>query len=464
MSEKIGRKRSMLLVNIPLLITWLLLYFATNLFHLYLGLCLAGVSGGMLDTPAHIYTGETTQPRYRGMLATTGTIWFILGLTSQFFLGMFWEWRTVALFNCCIPILAFCFLCLIPESPYWLIQKGRYEDAQKSFAWLRGWVPIEKIEPEYDMVRENLESESNVEKKKANILATLKLYKSSHFLVPFGLVCIAFVMAHFCGLTALQTYAVSIFKMLQVPLDEYVATFLLGIAQLVGGIFCIAFVHRLGKRPIVFISTIGCGLCFLGAALYVHYMDILETDDGNTTMVMIPTHYTMADPMLVGNSIKEFEKQIDLSNVTTLIEMETFAESNKLKFWVPLVLLIGSAIFASGGIIIIPWILIAEIFPSSVRSVAAGISIGTGHVFAFLANKLFLDMMSLMSLQGTFGFYAFISLAGTVILYYALPETEGRTLQEIESHYTGGPKLTDRKSSVAQKGFNNTGYNRDEFL
>lgn len=96
--------------------------------------------------------------------------------------------------------------------------------------------------------------------------------------------------------------------------------------------------------------------------------------------------------------------------------------------WLPLILLLGSAFFAHIGIRMIPWILIGEVFPAQVRSTASGLVSGLGYIFGFLANKLFLQMLSAFTLPGTFWLYSAVALFGALVLYFTLPETEGRTL------------------------------------
>lgn len=102
-------------------------------------------------------------------------------------------------------------------------------------------------------------------------------------------------------------------------------------------------------------------------------------------------------------------------------------ETNYL-VWLPLILLLGSAFFAHLGIRMIPWILIGEVFPAPVRSTASGASGAVGYVFGFLANKFFLQMLTTLTLPGTFWFYSAVAFFGAITLYYILPETEGRTL------------------------------------
>ncbi|XP_052835549.1 facilitated trehalose transporter Tret1 isoform X2 [Drosophila gunungcola] len=104
--------------------------------------------------------------------------------------------------------------------------------------------------------------------------------------------------------------------------------------------------------------------------------------------------------------------------------------------WVPLILLLLSAFFSHLGIRMLPWILIGEVFPAEIRNTASGFAGGVGYIFGFLANKLFLVMLSALTLPGTFAFYATVAFVGTIVLYFTLPETEGRTLGEIEAHFS----------------------------
>lgn len=77
------------------------------------------------------------------------------------------------------------------------------------------------------------------------------------------------------------------------------------------------------------------------------------------------------------------------------------------------------------------------------RSGASGISSGTGYAFGFLTNKLFLSMLNTLTMPGTFWFYSAVALIGALVLYFVLPETEGRTLMEIERHFAGHKRMED---------------------
>jgi len=86
-----------------------------------------------------------------------------------------------------------------------------------------------------------------------------------------------------------------------------------------------------------------------------------------------------------------------------------------------------------------------------VRSGASGISGGTGYAFGFLANKLFLKMLATLTLPGTFFFYSAVAFVGATILYFVLPETEGRSLIEIEEHFSGGLPLNRKPRQLDEE-------------
>lgn len=78
------------------------------------------------------------------------------------------------------------------------------------------------------------------------------------------------------------------------------------------------------------------------------------------------------------------------------------------------------------------------------RGLATGISAGLNYVFAFIATKTYLNVERDLGLSGAPWFYAAFALTGAIILYFILPETEGRTLEDIERHYSErGRRITD---------------------
>lgn len=356
---------------------------------------------------------EVTEPRFRGMLAATGPTTVIAGILCQFVMGAFLHWRTVALLSCLMPFVTIVALCFVPESPYWLLNKGRVAEARRALAWLRGWATFDDIAVEFNEIHDGLLNRKKESSAIKTIAHRIKPYTKRNFVAPFALISFGVLLSNFCGQTALQTYAVQIFKSLKAPMDEYYATIFFGAAELTGAMVCVLAVRYTGKRPLAFVSLIGCGICFLFTATYANIYINFSPDSSGTDSHALSEN--------TSNHFSDFN--------------ETHTDTSEFHWW-PLSFLLVSALFAHAGIRLIPWMMIGEVFPTSVRSGASGIASGIGYFFAFLTNKVFLGMVSTMTLPGTFWFNSAVSLTGCVILYFIMPETEGKTLFEIEPYFT----------------------------
>lgn len=223
-----------------------------------------------------IYIAETIEPRFRGMLTASGTATVLGGVFLQFIIGSMLHWRTVAAISSIIPFLAFNAVFLVPESPYWLYTKNRIDDAHKSLQWLRGWVKFDVIADEFQTIThsvENLKTEKKIHSvQQQNIRSKLKPFTKRSFVAPFLLILVGFVFGHFSGMTPLQTYSIQILSAYNVPINEYYATIFLGAAQVIGCLLGMVLVRSSGKRRLVFMSFIGCGVCFFAVATHSHYL------------------------------------------------------------------------------------------------------------------------------------------------------------------------------------------------
>lgn len=424
------------------------------------------------------YVAEVTQPQFRGMLAATGTTCVITGIFVQFILGSFLTWRNVALVCAFMPLVTIVALCFVPESPYWLLTKGRVSEARHALCWLRGWVSFNHVEQEFNEIYNAL----SVRRKEATEAQLLPFYKrfepftSQGFISPFILVSATFFIGHFSGKTPLQTYAVQIFHTLKAPIDKYYATIILGAAELVGAFTCVILVHVTGKRPLVFTSLIGTGICFFATATYANYLDLVPgvgVENVISNRSLSAAHHINAN---VSDLIASLNQSSSTEMYNTTESHESFYATNGSDFgnksdnatlgdiskiilpipnaeenvylWIPLTLIITGAYFAHLGIRVVPWMLIGEVFPVNVRSAASGLSSGIGYICAFLSNYLFLHMVSWFTLPGTFWFYSAIAIIGCVFLYFKMPETEGRKLIDIEEQFTGRKLHADKQNAL----------------
>lgn len=206
-------------------------------------------------------------------------------------------------------------------------------------------------------------------------------------------------------------------------------------------------IRSTGKRRLVFVSLIGCGVCFFIAATYTHICGV-----GITAPPAINESAIISD-----NVADTYRTYVNL-NSRSIDE----TSANSATQWMLLFLLLGGSMFAHMGIKCVPWMLIGEVsvliyrpnpfhlqkkkknysqvYPTIVRGAAAGVSSALGYLIGFLSNKLFLSAESTFTLHGTFWFYSGVAGIGCVILYFVLPETENKSLLEIEACFDKSKK------------------------
>lgn len=387
----------------------------------------------MLEAPVLTYVAEISTPKLRGILAATGSFCIILGIFSEFLMGIFLQWRTITLISTSAPVLALICLFFVPESPHWLILKKRDEEAKKSLMWLRGWQKsFEPVKQEFDELHKNISTQMN-ETGTEGHESIWRSFGRRTFLLPYFICSLAFFIGHFSGMTTLQTYAVQIFAQLKAPVDNYFATMLLGIVELIGTAICVILVRFVGKRKLTFFSTFGCSFCFFSTSIYAFFIDripgeihknniianVTNTVESvmNETTSRIVELMTSTDPMTTEFASELQDSALSVNETTANV---SGLHSNQHS-WIPLSLLLASALISHCGIRLLPWMLVGEVYPAKIRGVSSGLTGGTSYFFGFLVNKIFLSMVASLTLPGTFLLYSCISVVGSIILYILLP-------------------------------------------
>lgn len=136
--DRFGRKKTLIMIEIPLIIGWLMIAFASDIMMIYIGRVLVGFGSGLVGAPCRVYTSEVTQPHLRGMLGAFASVGISLGVLFQYTVGSFVTWQILAGVSTIIPLLALICMTLLPESPNYLVSKSKPDQAVKSLAKLRG--------------------------------------------------------------------------------------------------------------------------------------------------------------------------------------------------------------------------------------------------------------------------------------------------------------------------------------
>lgn len=117
----------------------------------------------------------------------------------------------------------------LPETPLWLLSKGRTAEAERSLQWLRGWVPASAVATEFEATKRYSEranccvacqkADAKCTHPRANIANTLRELLRKRTRRPFALIMFCFVVTQFGGMHSIRPYMVQIFSVFSVPID-----------------------------------------------------------------------------------------------------------------------------------------------------------------------------------------------------------------------------------------------------
>lgn len=136
--DRVGRKKALLITEIPLILGWIVIAMATDVQMIYGGRLLTGFGSGLVGAPARVYTSEVTQPHLRGMLGALASVAISLGVLFQYIMGSYVSWHMLSAISAIIPTVALVSMSMMPETPTYYVARSKPEKAAKSLAKLRG--------------------------------------------------------------------------------------------------------------------------------------------------------------------------------------------------------------------------------------------------------------------------------------------------------------------------------------
>jgi len=263
MADRYGRKKMMIVTSLLYIIAALGSGIAGSFNELLIYRLIGGVAIGMASTLAPIYISEIAPPAFRGRLGMLQQLAIVLGILFSFvsnylianshfsFLNEdnYWRYMLAAAF---IPsLIFFLLLLLVPESPRWLVLKGRLPLSEKIFGKIYG---IAEAKGQVDAVKENINSEGA-----ANIRDVL----SPRFkkVVIIGLVFAS--IAQLTGINIIFYYAPLIFEKTKVGGSVLYQTLLTGIVNLVFTILAFWLIDRVGRKKLLLMGSWIMGICML---------------------------------------------------------------------------------------------------------------------------------------------------------------------------------------------------------
>lgn len=391
--EKVGRKKLMILVCLPFIAGWIIIYFAYSVSMIILGTISMGIGVGCCEAPILSYIGEISEPRMRGSLSLFAGAACNFGVMIIFLIHALTDWRSTVLICAIFPVVTMGMIAFIPESPTWLVSKGRLNEAEQSLRWVRGWSKKKKVVVEFEqLVRDTSSATLYVQGRKKSSSQFVELCHNltePEILRPTYMITSLFFITIIASLQPMRPFLVEIFKTFGLPVNSDWVLVMTGVLSITGSFVSSFTVNKFGKR----------GMCLWSTAI-------------NTLFTLI---------------------------------LSICAMNLHWPGWFPLTILCICFWVSGYGMSPLPWMLISEVYPVHVRSVATGITAASSSVVNFIATKTYINLTSWFGLHGTLFIYTAVSFLGFFYIYFYVPETEDRTLQEIMDFFADNQSARDFK-------------------
>ncbi len=358
---------------------------------LVLGRLITGFGIGFASVIAPLYAAEMAPQRIRGRIVSTYQLSITFGILLAYLVSDLLgsaEWRTVFLLAAIPGVLLLIGVMLTPESSRWYIKMGRKDKARES---------LSKVTEPGDVEKELSDVEAQVNAEAAEGEASWSEVFSPRvrkaLIVGVGLA----IFQQITGINAIIYYADTIFDSAGLVSTESQAKatlYCVGLANVVATFIAVAYIDRFGRRPLLFIGLIGMFVSLCAVAVGFATQSTADTGAG-TSIVGIIT--------MVG-----------------------------------LVVFIASFAFSLGPVV---WTIISEIYPGRVRGKAVSFATAANWGAAFLVAEFFLTLTSGIGESATFFLFAAMCVLGFIFVWRYVPETRGRSLEEIQEMWNKGGSI-----------------------
>lgn len=404
-----------------------------------------GVGASLIIAP--MYIAEISPPALRGRMVSFNQLNIVLGISVAFFTnylilrlgqsGQDWahtlmldeqQWRWMLGLEFLPAFLYFGFLFIVPESPRWLIMKGREEE---SFEILLKVSPEEQARKDLKAIKASIQ-----EKRKKSRIPFTELFKPALRLVLTIAIIVA-VLQQITGINSVFFYAPMIFEQSGIGTNaSFSQAILVGITNLLFTVLAILFIDRFGRKILL-----GLGLTGIAVSMFV-----LSYGFSSATYTLspesidnLPAHINRSD--LSGFMGKTFYSDVEFKNAI----VKSFGEEGSRKVESDLItaaininsllILLGIIGFvASFAISIGPvmWVLFSELFPNYIRGLAISFVGFINSGVSFLVQLVFPWELSVLGSSLTFFIYGLFAAIGLVFVMWLLPETKNKSLEELE--------------------------------
>ena len=291
-----------------------------------------------------------------------------------------------------VPILVIVSLFFLPRSPAFLLEKGLRDEARSSLLFYRG----KDFNIDNELVREEISAKSKQHQEGLNIWNILS---NKMYLKPLCISLMLMLLQQFSGIKVISSYIVQIFQNAGSKFDANICSIVVGVIQVTGTSISVLVVDKFGRRRLLILSEmfISFAFCMLGTFFFIqesHHSPCASPDNCQDMFVTAETVDNLA--------------------------------------WLPLASIVTFAVAYSMGMGPLPWVLNAELFAKEAKAPSSSFCASFNWVCSFLVVKFSPSLETVIGASGSYLTFAALAAAGTFIIVMVVPETKGKTEEEIQ--------------------------------
>ena len=491
LADWVGRKKMMIVSALLFVLSVGIIYVSNSFVPLLIGRLLQGASGGVIAVVVPLYLAECVPASSRGRSTAMFQFFLTIGIALAAFVGKFYidkaelaikaaagneelilaasneAWRSMFLF---VMWPGFVFLAgtfMVAESPRWLYRKGRVDQARA--ALLKSRLP-EEAEVEMLEMADHLKLSKPVDGGTAHPSGTIFQRK---YVIPFVIACVILGCNQATGINSILQFLTLILKKAGLSAEFAsngdIAVKLLNVVATVIGV---VLVDRLGRKFLLKTGTAGIIVSLLiGAAVFYSFeskrVDLSDKVAAaiSSEALSLPVDVNTLGPAIDGRPMElaVLYRQGDAEKVVSV-----FTNDEKPVLEIPVIndkdgkpvpleikrakygpvptettgyLVIASLMlfitsFALGPGVCV-WLALSELMPTRIRSIGMGVALVINQGVSTGIAAFFLPIVGNHGYSAMFLFWAACTVIYFITAAFFLPETKGKTLEEIEEHFEG---------------------------
>ena len=495
-ADLLGRKPMMIISAVMFVASVGIIFTSQTYVPLLLGRILQGMSGGVIAVVVPLYLAECLRADTRGKGASIFQFMLTFGIVVAAFVGDFYTrnaeaaitiaagdqqavvaaanhaWRGMFLSVIYPGLLFFLGGFFVSESPRWLYRKGRKDQARAAMLRSRttAETDIALAELETALVHEN-------DKAKISIVNSVgEIFTQRKYIIPFILACVILGCTQATGINSILGFMTTILQQAGLSAESASQSALwIKIINCVMTVVSVMLVDRKGRKFLLKLGTGGIIASLLIASIVFYSFeskrvdvaekvkslvvddrlnfDLSTTDlgkvveDGQPVQLSILYTYGKKQGIAVALSNDPKNQQITISPLPGEKEIAggsleilrakagpvPTATTGKI---MAVCLAIFIAFFAVGPGVCV-WLALSELMPTRIRSVGMGVALLVNQGVSTGIAAFFLPIVGNYGYSAMLGFWAACTVIYYITAAFFLPETKGRTLEEIEEHFEG---------------------------